>query len=363
MKKILGYVLTIALLIGLFPTAIFAKQPTYCYDSANVVGSCRLTAQAQTDGKLSDTTGGTVIRKNVDAKYFECGGGVWTFGAVTNSGYRFVGWEHSVSWEELHHCKWISKREVNPEKIDGIIFPHIDNRNGNGAFHSDEDHMAIHHVGCNVQEGIRNVHYNIIAKFERITVTFTINHYRETRNLSGDLLSTEPVVTETKDGKFENDKVKPSQYKKTYKGYKFDNTRNDIITLVSGANELNVYYIKTIDDTPVSSDTSSTTSSDTSSTTSSDTSSTTSSDTSSTTSSNVTPPPYIPPTETIEEEETPLTPAPVETIEEEEVPLAPAPTKAPQTGDATPIGILLWLAVASSTVLVAGKIKRLKENN
>lgn len=251
-KKITVSVLTIALLIGIIPSAVFAASyPDYVYDSKNLVSACRITAQVKTNGELKNITGGTVVRTD-NAKFFECGGGVWTFKAVPAQGYEFDGWENLLTWQERDWVweSWENFRAVNPNTVKGsypLAVGHIHNRNGNGAFHAKGLNMSVHHVWCSAPMAtkIQNVQYNFIAKFKKIPLTLTINHKIKVVDQNGAELRTDTIkTTGNTTNLLVGNSVKPSQYRIDVYGT-FDATQDAEKELKKGSNTLNVFYAKT----------------------------------------------------------------------------------------------------------------------
>jgi hypothetical protein len=270
MKKLIGCIVAIAMVLGVFSSSVFAGGSNYVYDSENIVGSARLTAQVKTDGVLMNTKGGTVIRTD-SATFFECGGGVWVFRAIPAKGYVFDGWETLLTWEERDwrllkgYGSWESFQAVNPERVKGSYWAavqHISNRNGDYAFHPDGTVMGVHHVWCSAPMAtqIRNVQYNIVAKFRKVQSSLTVNHYGKTYNQFGELIGEELIRTDSVDITYldEGAELRPDDYKIDYGHddcedsshdhddiYRLDREDSKSVSMVYGENTLNIYYEKT----------------------------------------------------------------------------------------------------------------------
>lgn len=176
-KKLLGFVLTLALVLTLIPGVSSAGNEKYEFEADNVVGSAGIKMAASTDGELYNNAGGTVV-KTGGGKYFSCSLGTWTFQAVPNPGYRFVGWETKLNWDEWKIGKgWRNYSETNPSNFHahchpaGRAFTNMTVADNGGA-------ISVNHVACEAPSvaTLENFVYYAVAKFERIPASLTVNH-------------------------------------------------------------------------------------------------------------------------------------------------------------------------------------------
>jgi len=244
-KKITVSILTIALLIGIIPSAVFAGENQKDYNGSGwFVNSIKVTTQ----------DGGTVRKTDTDKPLtdpFPCGNGnwgwsTWEFEAKADTGYEFDGWDTIVTWQQyvvvgkfwgFDIYDWVNKSSTNPGNI-------YHNHKAGQAFTINNNAIKVNHVICSANPTIKNVNYSATAKFKKAPLTLTINHKTKVVDQYGAELRTDTVTTvEDTTNLFVGNLVKPSQYQNDANGT-FDTTQDAEITLVKGENIIDVHYTK-----------------------------------------------------------------------------------------------------------------------